>query len=142
VFGRYYDEQPVQITMNVFDFVKAITENGEDLIRQGVPDKEYIPFVVNRALSFGLDTVFQANEINLYPFLQKQMQFDFLRGVVRKKKRFLPWQKYVEPSTLTLIKQYYKYSDVKAEQALKLLTTEQIQTIKQLLDVGGTRNDP
>ena len=129
------------MSVTVFDFVKAITEHGTDLLRGGESDKEYIPFVVNRSLSFGLDTVFPANEMNRVPFLSKQMQFDFLRGVVKKKRRFLPWQKYTEDDKLSLVKQYYKYSDVKAEQALRLLTPEQLQNIKHLLDVGGTRHD-
>ena len=40
---------------------------------------------------------------------------------------------------LECIKKYYGYSNEKASQALKILTQEQINFIKQRLDIGGTK---
>jgi hypothetical protein len=36
------------------------------------------------------------------------------------------------------VKQYYGYSNDKAMQALKILTKEQLNFIKERIDVGGT----
>ena len=40
---------------------------------------------------------------------------------------------------LDAVKSYYGYSNEKAQQALKILTKEQISFIKEKLDVGGKR---
>ena len=40
---------------------------------------------------------------------------------------------------LEYVKSYYGYSTEKAEQALRILSDEQINFIKQKLDVGGTK---
>jgi hypothetical protein len=40
---------------------------------------------------------------------------------------------------LECIKQYYGYSNEKASQALKILSKDQINFIKQRLDTGGTK---
>jgi hypothetical protein len=128
--------------INVFSFVKAINETKEDLMEHEEYHKEYIPFVVTRALSFGLDTTIIANEANQRQFPTKRMHFDFLRHAVKKRKRFLPWKKNISPENIDIIKNFYKYSDVKAHEACRLLTNEQIQNIKKLLDEGGTPNVP
>jgi len=38
---------------------------------------------------------------------------------------------------LDTVKQYYGYSNAKAEQTLKILTKEQLNFIKSKLDIGG-----
>ena len=49
--------------------------------------KEYVPFVINKALSFHYDCILQANEMNRLPGKDKQMQFDYLYHKVRKYRR-------------------------------------------------------
>jgi hypothetical protein len=78
-----------------------------------------------------------ANEMNKYNFIDKDMQYSFYLNTLRKRKRFSPWLRKDKVKDLECIKQYYGYSNEKASQALKILTTEQINFIKQRLDVGG-----
>lgn len=123
--------------MNVFDFVNAVTYNKEDLFQDPQAEKEYVPFIVNKALSFNQDTVLYANEMNRYQ-IPKQWQFDFYRYAIPKRKRYGKWQKKAPISDdVAVIQEYYKYSMSKAIEALALLTPEQVQQIKQQMDKGG-----
>jgi len=80
-----------------------------------------------------------ANEMNKYSFLDKDLQYSFYLNTLRKKKRFSPWLRKEKVTDIECIKQYYGYSNEKALQALKILTPDQINFIKQRLDIGGTR---
>jgi|TARA_X000001382_G_C3140389_1_gene169362 hypothetical protein len=80
-----------------------------------------------------------ANEMNQYHFLDKDMQYEFYLNILRKRKRFSPWIRKDKVTDLDCIKQYYGYSNEKASQALKILSNEQIEFIKQRLDTGGTK---
>ena len=80
-----------------------------------------------------------ANEMNKYSFLQKDMQYSFYLNTLRKKKRFSPWLRKDKVTDLEIIKQYYVYSNEKASNALKILTPEQINYIKQRLETGGSK---
>ena len=60
--------------MTPFDYVKAINYTKSNLIVDDLTEKEYNPFIVNRALSMGMDTVLQANEMNRSPHLEKRLQ--------------------------------------------------------------------
>ena len=57
----------------------------------------------------------------------------------RKPKRFSPWLRKEKVTDLEIIKQYYGYSNENASNALKILTTEQINFIKQRLETGGSK---
>jgi len=56
--------------------------------------KDYPPWVVNKALSYHWDCIYQANDMNLNPQLPREMQYDYLWHSCRKYKRaWQPWQK-------------------------------------------------
>lgn len=104
-------------------------------------EKEYVPFVVNRALSFHQDCVWFANEMNKNPHLDKLLQYDFLLNTVRGYKReFAPWIKREKNKTLEALKQYYGFSNEKARDALNLLSNEQINEIIRNSEKGGVEN--
>ena len=122
------------------DWLNSINFTKHDL-RDDDPDvmKDYAPYIINRCLSGHLDCVLFANEMNKYSFLDKDMQYSFYLNTLRKKKRFSPWLRKDKVTDLAIIKQYYGYSNEKALNALKILTPEQINFIKQRLDTGGTK---
>ena len=80
-----------------------------------------------------------ANEMNKSHFLDKDMQYKFLLNSLRKKRRFSPWLKKEKVSDLDAVKKYYRYSDEKAHQTLRILTKEQIAYIKKKMDTGGMK---
>ena len=126
--------------MELKDWLNSINFTKEDLIEEDSSlIKDYPPYIVNRCLSGHLDTVMFANEMNKFPNLDKDLQYHFFLNTLRKKKRFSPWLRKDKVTDLEIIKQYYGYSNEKALQALKILTPDQINFIKQRLDIGGIR---
>ena len=121
------------------DWLNSINFTKENLIEDPSAIKDYAPYIINRCLSGHLDCVLFANEMNKYSFLEKDMQYSFYLNTLRKKKRFSPWLRKDKVTDLEIIKQYYGYSNEKASNALKILTPEQINFIKQRLDIGGMK---
>jgi hypothetical protein len=143
--GEVVEEKKEQVyktpTINPFDFVNAINYTKENLIVDEWSEKQYNAFIVNKTLSFSMDTVIQANEMNSRPHVDKKQQFDFLMNSIRPRKRFNKWIKGEEVQNIDVIKRYYKYNTEKAYQVVGLLSPEQINTIKEKMFTGGLKND-
>ena len=125
--------------MNPFDYVNAINKTKKDIMVDDLAEKEYNPFIINRALSFFGDTILYANEMNKYHHIDHRLQFDFFINIVRKRKRFSKWFKPELISDLDAVKKYYGYSNEKARQVLTLLSTEQINELKNKVARGGRK---
>ena len=125
-------------TISPFAFVNTINYTKEDIMVDDIAEKQYIPFIVNKGLSFTPDTVVYANEMNSRPHLQKLLQYQFLINIVRKKKRFSKWIKKEKIEAIDIVKEYYGYNTEKARQVMSILSTDQIQTLKKRLYKGGT----
>ena len=127
--------------MNLSDFLTSINNSKENLIeKEPLCEKEYIPFVVNKCLSYFPDTIFYANQINVRPGLDKKMQYDYLRLSVSKRKRFSKWFKEEKNDNIKLIQEYYGYSYRRAKEVLECLTDDNIRTIKDSLKTGGVKS--
>lgn len=126
--------------MSPFDFVTAINTTKKNLIADD-PDleKEYVPFLTNKSLSYFTDTIMDANVMNMHHGLDKKMQFDYLINTIRPAKRFSKWAKKVENNDREIVKSYYGYNDRNAEVALSLLSADQLKIIKQKLENGGVK---
>ena len=122
--------------MELKDWLNSINFNKEDLSEN---ISTYPPYIINRCLSGHLDCVMFANEMNRYNFLDKDMQYSFYLNTLRKRKRFSPWIRKDKVSDLEYVKRYYGYNNENATQALKILSHEQIEFIKQKLDTGGKK---
>ena len=120
------------------DWLNSINFNKNNLIEEDPSViKDYAPYIVNRCLSGNLDCIMFVNEMNKYSFLDKDMQYTFYLNTLRKKKRFSPWLRKDKVTDLQSVKQYYGYSNEKASQALKILSKQQLEYIKQRLETGG-----
>lgn len=127
--------------MNLSDFLTSINSSKENLVeKEPLCEKEYIPFVVNKCLSYFPDTIFYANQINVRPGLDKKMQYDYLRLSVSKRKRFSKWFKEEKNDNIKLIQEYYGYSYRRAKEVLECLTDDNIRTIKDSLKTGGVKS--
>lgn len=126
--------------MTPFDFVNQIMQGKKQLIVDELTEKEYVPFIVNKTLSYHKDCLMYVNEVNRRHFIDKKMQYDFLLNTIRSKKRpFIKWAKSEKSEDIECIKQIYGFSDKKAYDALRLLNDEQIQKLKEKTDIGGLR---
>lgn len=126
--------------MSPFDYVNEILQGKKQLMVDAETEAAYAPFLINRALSYHKDCIMYANEMNRRHFVDKKVQFDYFINTVRSKKR--PFNKWVKPEKsedLECIKKYYGLSNSKAREALRLLTDEQIQKLKEKTDIGGLR---
>lgn len=125
--------------MSPFDYVNSINQTKEDIMTDDISEKKYNAFLINRSLSYFYDTVAIANEMNLNPHLDNRLQYDFLRNIVRKKKRFSKWDKADKLDNVNNIMEYYGYSREKALQVLPLLNIDQLSFISNKLNKGGKR---
>jgi hypothetical protein len=127
--------------MSPFDYVNQILQGKKQLIVDDVTESEYVPFLVNRSLSYQIDCVSYANEMNRRSFIDKKLQNDFLLNTIRSKKRpFVKWAKSDKSEDIQCIKTVYGFSDTKALEALRLLTDEQIYLLKEKMFIGGLKN--
>jgi hypothetical protein len=125
--------------MKLGDYLKAINHTKKPVMDTDdyFIEKDYMPFIVNRCLSFFPDTIIQANQMNIFPHSDNKMQFDFLQRTIRKKKRYSPWIKETLSEDINTIKEYFNYGNRKAKEALEILTDDDINKIKNKLSRGG-----
>jgi hypothetical protein len=120
--------------LSPFDFVKSINEKNEHLMKvQPETEKDYNPFMVNRALSFSPDAVLYANSMNTNWIVDKRMQYDFLYAAIRRRKRFDKWQKKEQEDehTLAIVMEVYKVGPRRAAEYLSMLTEAQRQELRK-----------
>ena len=128
------------MTYELKDWLNSINLNKENLMEiDPASKKDYAPYIINRCLSGHLDCVLLVNEMNKYHFIDKDLQYSFYLNTVRKRKRFSPWLRKDKINDLDYVKKYYGYSNQKALQVLKILSHEQINFIKQRLEIGGKK---
>jgi hypothetical protein len=124
--------------MTPFDYVNQILQGKQQLIVDDLTEKEYVPFLTNRSLSYHKDCILFANEMNTRHHVDAKMQNDFLLNTVRSRKRpFTKWAKSEKSEDIECIKIIFGYSNSKAREALRLLSDEQIQELKTKTDIGG-----
>ena len=122
--------------MNIWDIVNSINLTKNNLYENGeMTDKDYLPFIVNKSLSYFNDTVFHANEMNMHYHLPKQMQYDYLRLQIRPRKRFSKWLKKTEDKDIECIMRYYTISNKRATEYKSLLSKSQLQKIRDTISV-------
>ena len=97
--------------MKLSDYLNAINYTKESLMdtEDEQVEKEYTPFVINRCMSYFVDTILYANVMNENPHISSNMQFDYLSNSVRKRKRFSKWLKKEMSDDIEIIKEKYNY---------------------------------
>lgn len=120
-----------------FDFVKSIQTTKTHLIREAdqpdVIENFYVPFIVNKALSNYVDSIYYANNINGLSHASNLMQYDYYINSIRKMNRKFSWNKKQKDETLELISQYFHVNLNRAKEIYSILTKEQLKEVKDLL---------
>ena len=122
--------------MNPFEFSNSITYTKQDIMND-LNEKEYAPFLVNRALSYHQDCILYANEMNRRFDISHRLQYHYLLNTIRKRKRFAKWSKPELIDDLKIVMEYYSVSRGKAEEYLNILTKSGIETLKKRMNKGG-----
>lgn len=139
--------------LSPFDFLNSINEGGKkgqhllaDVRAEGRIEKpssgsaesSYVPFIINRSLSYFQDTVLFANEVNIHSDLPPRMQYDFLKNCIRPRRRFAKWAKKSDSSAdIAVIQKEYNYSREKAEAVISLFSPEALQALHDKHHRGG-----
>jgi hypothetical protein len=117
------------------EIIPSILQTKKDVLDE---EKDYKPYLVNRSLSYHIDCILYANEMNMKSNLSGKLQYQyFLNSIRPMKRKFQPWQKQEVVKNLECFKEYFGYSNEKAKEALRILTDEHIALIKEKLDKGG-----
>jgi hypothetical protein len=104
------------------------TENDD------LSEKSYVPFIVNRALSYYTDTLLYANEMNKHTGIDGIMQYEYLFHSIRPGKRFSKWAKSTLSEETISLSKYFKVNLARAEEYRKLLSKEQVQEITSIIN--------
>ena len=123
--------------MELKDWLNSIYFSKKNLLEEIDNPNQYPAFIVNRMLSGNIDTALFASELNERFTMDKDMQYKFLLYSVPKRKRFSNYLKKNKLEDLELVKSYYGYNTEKALDALRLLSKEQLDYIKEQLNTGG-----
>jgi len=125
--------------MKLSEYLNAINYTKKNLFdtEDESVEKEYTPFVVNRCLSYFIDTVLYVNEVNQRGHMPKRMQFDYLHGSIRKNKRYSKWLRRESEENLDLVKRMYGYSDSKARAIMDILSESDFEWMREKVNEGG-----
>jgi len=129
--------EKLETKISPFDFAKSATHTKEYLMEDEESEKSYVPFLINKTLSFNVETLMYANEMNLCSNLDKKLQYDYYFHILPKKKYYNKWFKKKDNDTLVMLMDYYNCSIQKAREAMNLLSDEQIKTIRKKIEQGG-----
>lgn len=109
-------------------------------------DTDYSQWRTNNILSNYRDTILYANEMNCHYGVTNQMHYDYLFNSIRKKSMYSKKETEQEKKARkkkeelqSLISDYYKYNNVRAKEALKVLTADQIEIIRKKKEKGGVK---
>jgi hypothetical protein len=120
------------------DIIPSILQTKKNVFLDELDYGDYKPFIVNRSLSYHMDCVLYANEMNVHCNIDPDMQYSYLLNTIRSMKRkFQPWQKSSTDKDIECVKEYFGYSNEKAREALRILTDEQIAEIRAKIIKGG-----
>ena len=130
---------------NPFDYLNTINTTKNNMMRDSENDtlaeSQYNGFLVNRGLSYFPDTILHANEMNLRPYADNKLQYEYLLNTIRPKKRFSKWVKKVDSDDVEAVQQYFNYNNEDTIVAMSLLSEQQLAIIKAKISKGGISNE-
>jgi hypothetical protein len=121
---------------NPFDFVNDITYGKKDIFSEET-QRSYVPFMINRALSYFPDTVLYANDMNLVHFLDKYVQYKYFLHAIPKRRRFAKWGKKINDEDVVSVSKVFQLSTSKAAEILPTLSEEQLSSIRNISNSLG-----
>ncbi len=118
-------------------FFDAITTKDHNLTGEEIK-RNFSPYVACAMLSQYRDCTLIVNELNLNSkYLDKQAQFEYLFEMIPKKRRRMVGIKKKRNDDLRVVTEWYKISDQKAEEYLRILPPQEIERMRTTLDGTG-----
>jgi hypothetical protein len=126
------------MTMTPFTFADNVLSSREDIFSEENQD-QYVPFIINRHLSYFIDTVLYANDMNIYNHLEKSSQYQYLLNTIPKRKRFSKWEKKTSDQLVLGICEVFQCNEQRALEILPLLTPDHKQKIITKMGSGDDK---
>ena len=120
------------MAMKAFDFVNSIRKKqylDDSKWQEEEFDKEYVMYVINKAMAGNIATIMQANEMNrVGRFISNRAHYEFLYHSTPP----VPFSEWVKPDkskweVIDFVRKYYDVSRWKAIEIIDLATPEQIE---------------
>lgn len=130
------------INTSPFAMADRINLKQGSLTADELKDRKYSAFVMNSIYSNTQDTIYFANEINSHwSGISDEMHFNYFYKLIPKKKRFGKWNKESKRDVISLIKEYFGYSTLKAKQVEDIIvnTPGALEEIEKFLYKGGLK---
>lgn len=119
---------------SLFDFLGAVNNSKEDLLRTDDPDvlKAFEPFMLRRGLAQSKDTLVIAQKMNLIHGASDWMQWNLALHTIPARKRYDKWSKKgaLDPD-VELLSRYFYISREKASEYLKFLPAAALAEIRE-----------
>ncbi len=120
--------------MSVFDIINNISSSNTTMEYH---ESDYKQRVINKGFSYFIDSILYVNEVNQRHGLTNKQHYDYQLNSLKKKQRRSKWFKKTPIDNVDLVMQTYKYNQQKAEEALKLLSDDQINALQKKFERGG-----
>jgi len=118
--------------MNLTDFLNSINSTKKNAPHNyPAAERLFVPYVVNRCLSYFPDTIMQANEMNMNSHIDNKVQYDFLLNSTRPRRRFSKWFKVESDPDVELIKTHFNVNTHRAREYKVLLSEDDINTLRE-----------
>lgn len=114
-----------------FDYVSDISSDKNNIWEDGSSEREYSPYLTNRAFSYHVDTIIDANLMNQMAHLPSKLQFLYFFNMVRPKRRFAKWSKKDDSITLKAVQAYFQINAKRAQEYVKNLCDEDKRTLTE-----------
>lgn len=130
---------------SLFDYITTINKKSGVKPRDNIMqfEADYHPFMVNKNFSYFLDTVLDAQEMNIRwsPMhnIPPEAHFAYLYNTISKGFRSEKWVKQEKSDEISTICAVYGYSPKQAREVLDLFSEDDIKQLKQKLYEGGTK---
>lgn len=124
---------------NVFDFMNDLSKEKKNLLGKDFEmyEKFYNQFMINKGFSYHPDTILHAAEMNLRQNVSVSMHNKYFLEAIKPRKRYSKWFKPEKDADLDLVQSYYKCGRREAQDYVKILSIEEINSIKKEMNKGG-----
>lgn len=122
-----------------FTFLTSINSTKRDEFQELNGDANYVPFLINRQLSYFPDCILLANLMNQYSGLSKRQQYAFYLSAVRKQRRFSKWGKRQQDDLIPFVRKTYDMSAQAARSMIELLSPSELQQLREYAETMEKR---
>lgn len=148
LFGEVPVHQEVVIaepSINIWTFVNSLSEDKSYLYDEHT-EKQYTPFIMNKAFAIHIDTLHHAALMNQHYNLDKKMQHDYYYYALPKKVRRKKWlkktdQEKAEIKIIEDVAEVIQYNFLKAKAFWKTLTPQQRKTFLETYVYPDSKNN-